>query len=76
MEIVWIGGKIFVMKTILESTSLLFCSLGLLYLFYLLYIELKSIKEKKNKDRFFLVLILILIMLGLVIDKIEYLLNI
>ena len=76
MEIVWIGGKIFVMKTILESTSLLFGSLGLLYLFYLLYIELKSIKEKKNKDRFFLVLILILIMLGLVIDKIEYLLNI
>jgi len=76
LEIVWIGGKIFVMKTILESTSLLFGSLGLLYLFYLLYIELKSIKEKKNKDRFFLVLILILIMLGLVIDKIEYLLNI
>ena len=64
------------MKTILESISLLLGGLGLIYLVYLLIIELKTIREKKNKDRLFLVLILILIIFGLIIDKVEFLFNI
>ena len=64
------------MKTILESISLLLGSLGFIYLIYLLIIELKSNREKKTKDRLFLVLILILIIFGLIRDKVEFLFNI
>ena len=64
------------MKTILESISLLLGSLGLIYLFNLLIIEIKTIRDKKNKDRLFLVLILILIIISLIRDKIEFLFNI
>ncbi len=61
------------MKNILESISLIFGIIGLVYLIYLFFIEIKSFRLSKNKDRFFLALILILVIIGLIKDKIQFL---
>ena len=56
LEIVWDGGEIKfrIMKVYFEWFSVIFSSLGIFYSLYLLYLEMRSVGFKENKDRFFL----------------------
>ena len=62
------------MKLFFEWISLVLSALGIIYSIYLLYLEILK-KREKNKNRFFLLLFVILALLGILESKIDFLFN-
>ncbi len=63
------------MKILFEYISLVFSLIGIIYLFFLLFKDIKKNKLKMNRERLLLFVITIVILISIVEDKLLYILN-
>lgn len=61
------------MKLVFEWFSFVLSALGILYVFYLLYSEMFTVKSKKNRERIFLLLFIALSLISIIDSRIEFL---
>jgi len=61
------------MKYFFEITSFVFCTIGILYIAYLLIQEIsKLFKRKESKEKLILYLMVIIILIGIIEDKAQF----